>query len=114
MLVIIVLLILFCGFYRWKHRKFFRAYNRIPLVTGSFLNIKTILKVLSGDLKSVYKLLVYETRSSVISPRRMHVGPYRFVIIDNPQQIQKVLISKSSINKMLFYKNWSLDSGEFY
>lgn len=113
MLAIFVLLTFFFSLYRWKNRQFFRIKSTITSISEGLLTVKAIVDIIFGTHKSSYKPTVYLTRSSEVSPRRMHIGLNFTVVVDNPEQVQKILNSKSSINKSSIYKNFPFDSCKY-
>jgi hypothetical protein len=107
-LEVFVLLALFFGVYRWKHRALFRLKSNTSVISQGYLTVKAILKSIIGDHKATFELLLHQIRTSGISPRRLAIGAIRIVIVDDPDQVQKILTSKSSINKPSAYQKLPL------
>jgi hypothetical protein len=101
--------------YRSVHRKFYKLYEKLPKAHGNF----PLIGVAWRFYKSLNPSNIYESVSTILapgpSPRRFNVGPACFVIVDDPEQVQKVLLSRISINKILYAKSISeMESSEFF
>jgi hypothetical protein len=108
---LLLLLILSTVCYRWKHRHFYTFYEKIPQVHDNFPLIGIAWKLIKPDFVSIYN-----TTCSVLasgpSPRRLNIGPACAVVVDDPQQVQKVLLSKISINKIFLARIIPVNSGK--
>jgi hypothetical protein len=97
--------------YWWKHRKFYELFDKIPLADGNYPLIGCSWRFLKTDPKSLYKALGSVTAKGP-SPKRVFVGPACFIVVDDPDQIQKICNSRHCFDKMYFYKKLMLKTGE--
>jgi hypothetical protein len=98
-------------FYRLKHQKFYEHYEKIPPADGALPLYKLGWKFITADSEKSYKKLSLVTASGS-SPRRLSFGPLCYVLVDDPDQVQVILNSRSCINKTSSYKKLPLKSGE--
>jgi hypothetical protein len=108
-IVLLVIVSTFC--YRWRYRKFYKLYEKIPQVHDNFPLIGIAWKCFSLDPKNIYNLTC-SVLATGPSPRRLNIGPACAVVVDDPEQVQKVLLSRISINKISMAKLIPVKSGK--
>jgi hypothetical protein len=88
---------------RWRHRRFYELFNKIPQADGNYPLIGCFWRFLKTDPRSLFKALSSASAKGP-SPRRAFFGPACFVVVDDPEHIQKVLISRLCLNKTFLHK----------
>jgi hypothetical protein len=99
--------------YYWRHRHFYKLYNKLPLAMPHLPFIGIGHKFFMADARKLFEATLYVTgNSSVPSPRRIFAGPMCYVIVDEAEQFQKVYASRHCTDKISFYKKLVLKSGQ--
>jgi hypothetical protein len=116
MIAVLLLLLLTCtcgfvGQYLWVHRKFYRLFNKLPLAVPHLPIIGVGHKFIIADVKELFKVTTYVTAHHGPSPRRVYLGPINFVVVDDPEQIQKIFTSRICTDKIFLYKQFPIKSG---
>lgn len=96
--------------YYWQHRKFYKLYNKMPLSHSHLPFIGMAYKYIYVDTKKLYDSAKFLTTFGP-SPRRFFAGPVCSVVVDNVDQLQKLLNSKYAVDKSFIYKKLILKRG---
>jgi hypothetical protein len=99
--------------YFWRHRRFYRLYNKIPLADGNLPLIGFGWRFIKTDPKSLFKGFNAMTAPSRPSPRRLYSGPAAYITVDDPDHIQKLFSSKNCVNKIFVFKKFVVKSGQW-
>lgn len=93
------------------NRRFYRLLGKIPQVEGNLPLVGHVHKFLGADSKLLFKVIKQITENGP-SPRKLWVAVYPYVLIDDPDQLQKILSSKHCTDKVKqFYNKFIIDNG---
>lgn len=96
--------------YKWKNRRFYELYNKIPKADGHLPIIGLCHRFLKIDSRKLLNLLIKLVKPGP-SPRRLYGGTLCFVTVDDPDQIQKVCASKCCIERIFSYQKFTFRTG---
>lgn len=97
----------------WTNRRFYSAARTIPLVEHHGWPILGRLPyVMGASAKQIYISNMISTAPGETSPRKLWLGPVLCVVVDDPDQAQKILTSRYCVDKPPFYKGIPFNKGE--